>query len=115
MAACDGFNVWPPYRIGYMLTAKQGAESMAILKREIDRRATGPVMNDEDWWRLVFDTETKRLYVEHEWAHMDVRQGGPANNGSEEIEITAFLKEDNQRRAHQELSRLISTLFERDA
>ncbi len=47
---------------------------MALLKRELFRSARGTVMNDEDWWRLAFDTENKRLYVEHEWAHLDVRR-----------------------------------------
>jgi hypothetical protein len=51
------------------------------------RSARGPVMNDEDWWRLAFDTENKRLYVEHEWAHLDVRGRGAANSGTEQIEI----------------------------
>jgi hypothetical protein len=51
-----------------MLGGKHGATD-ALLKREFHRRAKGPVMNDEDWWRLVFDTDAKRIYVEHEWAH----------------------------------------------
>lgn len=88
---------------------------MALLKRELHRTARGPVMNDEDWWRLVFDTDTKRLYVEHEWAHMDVRKGGQAENGVAEIEIASFLSEASQGRAQQELLRLLTRLFEGNA
>jgi hypothetical protein len=74
-------------------------------------------MNDEDWWRLVFDTDAKRLYVEHEWAHLDVRRGGPADNGTAEIEIPAFLRGGGQGEAQRELYRLLTELFEgqRDA
>jgi hypothetical protein len=64
---------------------------MAVLKRELNKSARGPVANDEDWWRLVYDTENKRLYVEHEWAHLDVRRRGAANSGTEQIEIAAYL------------------------
>ena len=51
---------------------------MALLKRELHRSIKGPVANDEDWWHLVFDTDTKRLYVEHRWAHVDVSGAGEA-------------------------------------
>lgn len=85
---------------------------MTILKRELDRHVTGPILNDEDWWRLTFDTETKRLYVEDEWAHTDVHRSGPPDSGSKELEITDFLNEGGQHQAHRELFRLISGLFE---
>ncbi len=51
---------------------------MPILKRDLHRSASGPVANDEDWWRLAFDTEKKRLYVEHEWEYVDAQRGGKA-------------------------------------
>lgn len=90
---------------------------MAKLKRELARRARGPVMNDEDWWRLVYDSEAKRLYVEHEWEHVDVRKAGKADKGTKELEIGQFLNEGGEGEAHRELVRLISGLFEerRDA
>jgi hypothetical protein len=40
---------------------------MAILEREFYRTARGPTPSDYDAWRLVFDPETARLVVRHEW------------------------------------------------
>jgi hypothetical protein len=40
---------------------------MALLKRELHRASRGPILTDEDTWQLVFDTDSKRLYVEHRW------------------------------------------------
>jgi hypothetical protein len=84
---------------------------MTVLKRELSKRRAGPVLNDEDWWRLVFDTETKRLYVEHEWEYVDVRRGGKADSGRLEIDLAAFLNESRQGPAQRELLGLISSLF----
>jgi hypothetical protein len=42
-------------------------ELMAMLEREFYRSARGPAPADEDVWRLVFDQNTKRLFVRHEW------------------------------------------------
>ena len=85
---------------------------MPLMKRELSKRARGPVLNDEDWWRLVFDTDTKRLYVEHEWAHLDVRKGGAADGGVAEFDVAEFLNASGQGAAHGELLRLIASLFE---
>ncbi|MBA9071030.1 hypothetical protein FHR71_004807 [Methylobacterium sp. RAS18] len=84
---------------------------MALLVRELQRSAKGPVENDEDWWRLVFDTDTKRLYVEHEWKHTDVRGAGRSNQGKEQLEIPEYLLQAGQTTGHRELWRLIRTLF----
>jgi hypothetical protein len=85
---------------------------MPLMKRELARRATGPVSNDEDWWRLVFDTDAGRLYVEHEWAYADVRRGGPGYSGVAGVDVAEFLNEGGRGASHRELLRLISTLFE---
>jgi hypothetical protein len=69
-------------------------------------------MNDEDWWRLVFDTETKRLYVEHEWAHADVRWRGQTNAGTEQIEISDYLSAPDDGPGQRELIRLLQSLFD---
>ena len=84
---------------------------MALLIRELQRSAKGPVANDEDWWRLVFDTDTKRLYVEHEWQHTEVRGGARSDQGKEPIEIPEYLTQAGQTAGHRELWRLIQTLF----
>ena len=41
---------------------------MAKLTRQLLKLAKG---GNEEWWRLVFDTEAQRLYIEHEWSHTD--------------------------------------------
>jgi hypothetical protein len=38
-----------------------------MLEHEFYRSARGPAPADEDAWRLVFDPNTKRLVVRHEW------------------------------------------------
>ena len=82
---------------------------MPRLVRELDRKATGPALNDEDWWRLVFDTDTKRLQVEHEWHHVNAR--GKTDEGKTEKDVFAFLSESGQKNAHRELERLLTSLF----
>jgi hypothetical protein len=85
---------------------------MALLRRELHRTAKGPVANNEDTWSLVFDTDTKRLYVEHEWQHVDVRRGGASDKGTEQIEISEYLLQGGQTAGHRELWRLIKILFD---
>jgi len=40
---------------------------MAAIQHEFYRSSRGPGPADEDWWSLVFDPETRRLLVRHEW------------------------------------------------
>ena len=80
---------------------------MALLRRELHRSAKGAVANNEDTWSLVFDTDTKRLYVEHEWQHVGVCRGGAADNGTEQIEISEYMLQGGQTAGHRELWRLI--------
>jgi hypothetical protein len=82
-----------------------------MLKREFYKRAKGPIGNDEDWWRLVFDTDTNRLYVEHEWSYLDTRRLR-CDGGKAELEIADFFNQSAEGPAHQELVKLISSLFE---
>jgi hypothetical protein len=85
---------------------------MALLRRVLHRTAKGPVANNEDIWSLVFDTDTKRLYVEHEWRHTDVRQGAVSDNGTEQTEISQYMLQGGQTAGHRELWRLIRILFD---
>jgi hypothetical protein len=48
---------------------------MALLKREI-RQVKGPEVTHADRCTLVFDTDTKSLYVEREVAHLDASVDG---------------------------------------
>ena len=40
---------------------------MQIVQREFYRSARGPIPKDEDVWSLIFDSDTRRLVVRHEW------------------------------------------------
>ncbi|NOG74197.1 hypothetical protein [Roseicella sp. DB1501] len=67
---------------------------MSKITREFYKTVKGPMANDEDWWRLVYDTEKRRLYVEHEWSHVPLR--GAGNSGTDEYDINAFLAAGGQ-------------------
>jgi len=66
---------------------------MAKLTRLLHERVKGAHMENEDWWRLAFDTEAKRLYIEHEWSHRDVWRASRSNSGTAEFDINGFLAE----------------------
>src|SRR4051812_49548226 len=69
---------------------------MALLKRELHRASRGPILNDEDQWHLVFDTDSKRLYIEHRWTHVDVRGPGIAESGTAQLDIADYLSQGGQ-------------------
>jgi hypothetical protein len=79
---------------------------MSVLRRPLYQRNEGA---DEDVWRLVFDTDTHRLFVEHEQMRGDTRGFGYAIS-TDEIDLAAFLNERGQ--GQQELVRILGTLFE---
>ena len=85
---------------------------MALLKRELHRQVNGPEITDEDRSALIFNTDTKRLYVEYERAHCEVRIEGAIEFKSGEMDIAEYLKQGGQTAGHRELWRLIRTLFE---
>jgi ABC-type transport system involved in cytochrome bd biosynthesis fused ATPase/permease subunit len=86
---------------------KQGTEiTMSLLRRPLYQRNEGA---DEDLWRLVFDTDTNRLFVEYENKRGDMRGSGYATS-IEEIDSAAFLGERGP--GQQELTRLLKGLFE---
>jgi hypothetical protein len=63
-------------------------------------------------WHWVFDTEANRFFLEHAWAYLDVSTGGPADNGSDGIEISAFSNEARQGETQRELLRSPTGLFQ---
>jgi hypothetical protein len=79
---------------------------MPLLRRPLYQRSEGA---DEDRWRLVFDTDTNRLFVEHEARRGDMRGQGYAGSTGE-IDVAAFLNERGP--AQRELVRLLGALFE---
>ena len=63
---------------------------MAKLTRQLHERISGDDTGNEDWWRLVFDTEAQRFYIEHEWRHTDAWRAARSNNGTAEFDIQRF-------------------------
>jgi hypothetical protein len=57
---------------------------MAALQHEFYRSFRGPRPADEDWWSLVFDPETRRLMVRHEWQ-------ASGHGGFDDVDVTEFL------------------------
>ncbi len=81
---------------------------MAKLTRQLLKLAKG---GNEEWWRLVFDTEAQRLYIEHEWSHTDAWRASRSKSGTAEFDINRFLAE-GEAPAQAELQRIIESLFE---
>ena len=54
---------------------------MAVLKTQIASRTKGSMAENEDWWHLCYDTETKEFFVAHEWSYVKIN-GLTPNNGS---------------------------------
>ena len=53
---------------------------MALLKRELYRQVRGPEITHADRCALVFDTDSKNLYVEREVAHLETNVGGTSTS-----------------------------------
>jgi hypothetical protein len=85
---------------------------MAQLRKPLYQHTDGA---DEDRWRLVFDTDTHRLFVEHEKTRGDMRGSGYSTD-IDEMDVTAFLSEQghgqDQHEGQRELVQLLGTLFE---
>lgn len=89
---------------------------MALLRRELHRHMSGPEITHSDRWALVFDTDTKDLYVEHDEAYLEARIGGVADMQISRMDVAEYLKRGGQTSGHRELWRLLKTLFdEREA
>jgi len=88
-----------------------GAGAHGFAETELHRASRGPILNDEDQWHLVFDTDSKRLYVEHRWTHVDVRGPGVAESGTAQLDIADYLSQGGQTAGHRELWRLLKALF----
>ena len=84
---------------------------MALLKRELYRQVTGPEVTHADCCTLVFDTDSKNLYVERELAHLDARVDGAMEIQTATMDIADYLKQGGQTAGHRELWRLLRTLF----
>jgi hypothetical protein len=88
---------------------------MALLKRELYRQVKGPEVTHADRCTLVFDTDSKNLYVEREVAHLEASIGGRIDYQTATMDIADYLRQGGQTAGHRELWRLLRTLFnERD-
>ena len=79
---------------------------MAFLKRDLY-----PEVTHADRCTLVFDTDSKRLYVELEVARPDATVGRTVDDQVATMDIADYLKQGGQTSGHRELWRLLETLF----
>jgi hypothetical protein len=84
---------------------------MALLKRELYRQVKGPEITHADRCALVFDTDSKSLYVEREVTHLEAKIGGTVDYQTATMDIADYLKQGGQTAGHRELWRLLRTLF----
>jgi hypothetical protein len=84
---------------------------MALLKRELYREVKGPEVTHADRCTLVFDTDSKGLYVEREVAHLEANVGGAVDYQAATMDISDYLKQGGQTAGHRELWRLLRALF----
>ena len=59
---------------------------MAVVNRKFYQSWRGPAPGDQDHWSLVFDPDTKRLLVRHDWQTS-------RHDGFDEMELAEFLKQ----------------------
>jgi hypothetical protein len=87
---------------------------MALLKRLLRADGLRETSADSDWWYLVFDTDTARLCVVHEWGSAELHRLGTTTGGTVELDVAAYLTRRDDPGQH-ELVRLVQTLFENRA
>lgn len=84
---------------------------MAVLRRELYRHVTGPDTTHADRWALVFDTDSKNLFVEHDETHLEARADGSSSVRTSRMDIADYFTRGGQTAGHRELWRLLRTLF----
>ena len=84
---------------------------MALLRRELHRQIKGPEITHADRCTLVFDTDSKSLYVEREVAHLEANIGGTVDYQTATMDIAEYLRQGGQTAGHRELWRLLRALF----
>ena len=88
---------------------------MAHLKRDLYRQVEGPEVTHADRCTLVFDTDSKNLYVEREVTHLDAKVGGTVDYQTATMDIADYLKQGGQTAGHRELWRLLRSIFKQDS
>ena len=84
---------------------------MPILKRELAFVAASSAENSGDWWRLVLDTDTRGLYVEHTWMRTKAYSDGQIARGEERFGINDFLAHAQDQPAHPTLVTVLREIF----
>jgi hypothetical protein len=104
--------IWPGPQSVIGLRARQAKTKearMPLLRKPLYQRHEGA---DEDRWRLVFDTDASRLFVEHEKTRGDTRGRGYSIE-TDELELADYLRDNGQGQHHgrHEAVRLLGSLF----
>jgi hypothetical protein len=87
---------------------------MALLKRDLCRQVKGPEITHADRCTLVFDTDSKRLYIEREIMHLETNIAGMVDYQASTMDIADYLRQGGQTAGHRELWRLLRMLFKED-
>jgi hypothetical protein len=82
---------------------------MPILRTRLAYEAKGSWNENEDWTDLVFDTDKRRLYVEHTWDRVKISNLQRYDEGSVEVDVNAFLASNGPGR--DKLVELLTRLF----
>jgi hypothetical protein len=64
---------------------------------------------------LVFDTDSKSLYVEREVAHLDAKVGGTLDYQTVTMDVADYLKRGGHTAGHRKRWRLPRMLFKQDS
>lgn len=84
---------------------------MPTLKRKQIHQTASSMGNNEDWWTLIFDSESNSIYVEHEWSYTPLG-GGSTDSGKENFSIEEFLNQGGNRSEHRQLIEMIESMFQ---
>ncbi len=81
---------------------------MAILTRELRHKARGPRLQEQDWWHLCYDTDTREFFVEHRWHHRNPdKLNGPADLGRDCVGMEMY-RTRNSRKVEQAKAELLA-------
>jgi|SRR5208283_3195561 len=84
---------------------------MTLLRRKFSSSIQGTWANDEHWWTLVFDTDTNRLFVVHEWDVVQADDISKSDKGWSDIDLADFLASAPDP-ARDQLVEIIKRLFQ---
>jgi hypothetical protein len=80
---------------------------VAISRTPIHNKTKGPLLENDDTWTLLVDSETQAKSVEHEWSYGDPYGKGTPNVGKTVITVEEFLSGDVDNEAKAKLNALL--------